>query len=58
MGPSRKGVHTPWGLAKSVRFVDKGEGFPNCVRTHFSRRLFTGVTRVHMIKKCANICEK
>ena len=35
------------GLAKSVRFIDKGEGEGFRIvylRTHFSRRLFTEVT--------------
>ena len=52
LGASIKDVHTPWGmggggLAKSVRFVDKGEGEGFrivYVRIHFSRRLFTEVT--------------
>ena len=31
----------------------QGGGFPNCVRTQFSRRLLPKL--LHIIKKCANI---
>ena len=53
LGASIKDVHTPWGGGGTICwFVGScticrqggGGGFPNCVRTHFSRRLFTEVT--------------
>ena len=41
-GPSIKEVYTPWGdgAGQKCTIYGQGEGFSNCVRTHFSRRLF------------------
>ena len=45
------------GLAKSVRFVDKGEGF-RIVYVHIFQEVFLPKLLLHIIKKSANICEK
>ena len=41
MGPSIKGVHTPWGggVGQKCTICRQGGGFTNRVRTHFSSRL-------------------
>ena len=47
------------GLAKSVRFVDKGEGEGfRIVYVHIFQDVFLSKLLLHIIRKCANICEK